>query len=611
MRDICMPEVAKSGAGLTVRKWLKAAGQAVSKGELLVLVEGEQGLVELESAQAGVLAEVVVPACKTAPTGAVIARMSDEQTQAVEPKTQATTVEVKMSGDVIPVLMPQAGNSMEEGTIVKWRVKEGDRITKGQIIFEVETDKATVEVEAMEEGRVAKIIVPEGGVGKVKEPVAFLSEGEVAGAPAGVAQPALALATGPSDEGDRREAAFSAMPADVIAVVMPQAGNSMEEGTIVKWRVKEGDRITKGQVIFEVETDKATMEVEATDSGRVAKIVVGEGGVQRVKEPVAYLSEGDVSVSPQPQKEQPQKAQKAQEVAIAASASSTVAVASAAAGTLKVSPAARKMAKEKGLDLASIGTGSGPGGRILSTDLTRAKAAGTSNAASAATTSAGAGGVGRRKITKMRKAIAANLTTSKQTVPHFYLRATVNADAMMAFYKGEKAKYPCSVNDVVTMACARVIMEFPAFRSKIDGDEIVEYPQANIGVAVGVDDGLTVPVLINAQAMTLQQIGQNTKRIAENARAGKLEGYGQGNFTISNLGMFGVEEFAAIVNPPEPAILAVGAAREAVVVKDGAMKAGRVMTMTLSCDHRLIDGLLAAKFMARLKELLENPSQLA
>lgn len=486
MRDILMPEVAKDRPALTVRKWLKAIGQAVAAGEALAQVEGEQGLVELEAAAGGVLAEVVVAAGKTVTVGTVIARLGTDGMQ----KTESRKTEVKMDAAVIPVLMPQAGNSMEEGTIVKWRVKEGDRISKGQ-------------------------------------------------------------------------------------------------------------------VIFEVETDKATMEVEAIDSGRVAKIVVPEGGVQKVKEAVAYLSEGEVNINAEasaPQKEWPQKAQEAQEQT--PSSSSVLSVANPSPGTLKASPATRKLAAEKGLDLASVGVGSGPGGRILSTDLARAS--------SAAKPVAAPGGIVRRKVTKMRKAIAANLTLSKQTVPHFYLRATINADAMMAFYRTEKAKYPCSVNDVVTLACAKAIMEFPACRSKIEpsGDEIVEYPSANIGVAVGVEDGLTVPVLINAQAMTLQQIGQNTKRIAENARAGKLEGYGQGNFTISNLGMFGVEEFAAIVNPPEPAILAVGAVREAVVVKDGAMKAGRVMTMTLSCDHRLIDGLLAAKFMARLKELLENPSQL-
>ena len=485
MRDILMPEVAKAGLALTVKKWLKSVGEAVAAGEVLAQVEGEQWLVELEAAEGGMLTEVIVPAGRTVVAGTVIARLGNDEKQ----KTESRKTEVKMDAAVVPVLMPQAGNSMEEGTIVKWHVKEGDRITKGQVIFEVETDKATMEVEATDGGRVAKIVVPEGGVQKVKEAVAYLSEGDVVGS--GGASPQV-------------------MPATVAV----------------------------------------------RESGACA--------------PTTNVSAA-VPVS---------------------------------SGMLKASPAAKKVAREKGLDLASVGVGSGPGGRILSTDLARAS--------SATKVAAASGGVVRRKMTKMRKAIAANLTISKQTVPHFYLRATINADAMMAFYRAEKAKYPCSVNDVVTLACARAIMEFPACRSKVEpsGDEIVEYPSANIGVAVGVEDGLTVPVLINAQAMTLQQIGQNTKRIAENARAGKLEGYGQGNFTISNLGMFGVEEFAAIVNPPEPAILAVGAVREAVVVKDGAMKAGRVMTMTLSCDHRIIDGLLAAKFMARLKELLENPTQL-
>ena len=287
----------------------------------------------------------------------------------------------------------------------------------------------------------------------------------------------------------------------------------------------------------------------------------------------------------------------------------------AANGSVKASPLARKLAREGGLNLASVGIGSGPGGRILSTDLAKAKAStpggeapGRSNkVAIAPVASMTATEIVRTKMSKMRKAIGANLLMSKQTVPHFYLRGTIDASPLMSYYRGEKTKYPCSVNDVVALACAKAIIEFPALRSKIDKDEMVEYPTVNIGVAVGVEDGLTVPVLLNAHLMNLQQIAANTRRIADNARAGKLEGYGQGNFTITNLGMFGVEEFAAIVNPPEPGILAVGAVREDVIVKDGAMRPGKVMTMTLSCDHRIVDGLLAAKFMARLKELLENP----
>ena len=525
MHDIVMPDVAKSGGFLTIKRWLKQRGQAVGKGDIIAQVEAEKGLVELESSFAGVLVEILVQAGQPAKVGTMLAKLD---------------------------------NSKENSPQKTPRIKDE--------------------------------------VGRMKDENSRI----------------------PADSSFNLHPSSSA----AIPVLMPAAGNSMEEGTIVKWRVKEGDRITKGQVIFEVETDKATMEVEATDAGRVAKIVVGEGATQKVKEAVAYLSEGEVKTETAPQRTQSTQREEMAMPVSSSSVSSAVSISSE--GRVKASPAARKLASEKGLDLTTIGMGSGPGGRILSTDLANVSSraerpvAVAKDAAPAATANASkaiapigkitATEVVRKKMSKMRKAIAANLQASKQNIPHFYLRTTVNADAMMAFYKGEKAKYPCSLNDVVSLACAKAIIDFPALRSKLDKDEIVEYPCVNIGVAVGVEDGLTVPVLLNAHTMNLQQIAANTKRIVENARNGKLEGYGQGNFTITNLGMFGVEEFAAIVNPPEPAILAVGAAREAVIVKDGAIKAGRVMTMTLSCDHRLVDGLLAAKFMARVKELIENPT---
>jgi pyruvate dehydrogenase E2 component (dihydrolipoamide acetyltransferase) len=623
MRQIVMPQAGKSGGALTVRKWLKGVGQGVEKGEIIAQVESADGLIELEAAEAGVMVKILVGDGKTAAAGSLIAQVdagsgSASRQGVPTPKSDKATRAATTSAGVVPLLMPQAGNSMEEGTIVKWMVKEGDRITKGQVIYEIETDKANMEVEAAESGRLAKIVAFEGMTIPVKQPVAYLAESDadVAAFGAGFERPVAEKPAAAVPEKKMPEQAV----AEAIPVLMPQAGNSMEEGTIVKWMVKEGDRITKGQVIFEIETDKANMEVEATDAGRLAKIVAAEGATVAVKQPVAYLSEGEVNVAEtEAKKAEPQKAEEAmKENAPSVPFAPSVAIASS--GILKASPAAKKLAREQGIDLSAV-AGSGPGGRILSTDFAGARPS-APKVASAAPAAAPAQApvtpptlpvaqVARKKMSKMRKAIAINLQVSKQTVPHFYLRGTINADAMMAFYRGEKAKYPCSVNDVVTLACAKAITEFPAFRSKIEGDEMVEYPGVNIGVAVGVEDGLTVPVILNAHTMNLQQIAANTKRVVENARAGKLEGYGQGNFTITNLGMFGVEEFAAIVNPPEPGILAVGAVREAVVVQDGAVVPGKVMTMTLSCDHRLVDGLLAAKFMARLKELLENPTVLA
>ncbi len=384
---------------------------------------------------------------------------------------------------------------------------------------------------------------------------------------------------------------------------MPKAGQSMEEGTVLEWRKQVGDTIAVGEIIFEIETDKATIEVEATDAGRLAKIVVPAGEMLPVLQPVAYLADNDADVDAYIAANGP-----GAEVSGGASAptaptsqqsASRVVTATAPTvstdGRVKASPAARKIAAQRGVDLAMVPTGSGPAGRILSTDV---PASGT------------AAGPQHRRMSQMRKAIAKNLLLSKQTIPHFYMRLTVDAAPLLAFYKARKAEHPCSINDVIVMACSRVLREFPAFRSRIEGDEIIESPSANIGIAVGMDEGLVVPVLVAADRLNLEQIAAGTRRLADSARAGKLEGMGQGCFTITNLGMFGTEEFSAIINPPEAAILAIGAARETVIVTDGAMRPGRVMTMTLSADHRVVDGLAASKLLARLKELLEAPDNI-
>ncbi len=210
----------------------------------------------------------------------------------------------------------------------------------------------------------------------------------------------------------------------------------------------------------------------------------------------------------------------------------------------------------------------------------------------------------------MRKAIARNLLASKQTIPHFYMQLTVNAAPMAELQKAEKAKYQCSLNDFVTKACGKAIREFPAFRCRIENDEMLEFNDVNIGIAVGMDEGLVVPVILGVDTLSIKELATETRRLAQSAKTGKIENMGKGVFTITNLGMFGIEQFTAIVNPPEAAILAVGAMRETVVVQDGTMWPGKVMTLTLSADHRVVDGLPAAKFMARLKELLETPALL-
>jgi len=542
-----------------------------------------------------------------------------------------------MEGEpMIEIKMPQAGQSMEDGTIVAWRKAEGDAVAVGEVLLEVETDKAVIEVEATHAGVLRQIVVPAGTTVPCHTVIALLGDaGEALPRDAGVS-PALnvpvtagevcgqstpnAGGTPARHEGETPSprGTSAAPPAGVVPVLMPKAGQSMEEGVLVKWRVKPGDAIKVGDVIFEVETDKATIEVEATDAGRLSRVTVNEGDTAAVLTPVAYLADDDgavetflrgAGVSPA----SPAGILPASGVPVTAgevcgqSTPNAGRTPSPQGGRVKASPAAKKLAAERGVDLAAVGAGRGPGGRILSTDVPAGGGVGAKSTHNAGGTPAPQ--FTRRRMSGMRKAIARNLLASKQNIPHFYMRLTLDASPLMAFYKAQKAKYPCSVNDVVTAAVARAVMEFPGFRSRVDGDEIVEFANANIGIAVGMDDGLVVPVLQSAQGMSVQQLAAETRRLADNARNGKIEGMGTGVMTITNLGMFGVEEFTAIINPPESAILAVGAVREDVRVVDGGIRPGKVMTMTLSADHRVIDGLLAAKFLARLKEILVGPEQ--
>lgn len=406
----------------------------------------------------------------------------------------------------------------------------------------------------------------------------------------------------------------------VTPILLPQAGNTMEEGTILEWRVSPGDRVRPGQVLFELETDKATIEVEAEAEGRVAKILVPAGQSVPVKTVVALLAEDDAAAErfvAQTLGGATAVEESAPEAPEPPAPAPTEPRRDAQPTRRKASPAARAAAAALGVDLEAIPQGSGPGGRILREDVERAAALAKPVAAGAAErpqppapqqpTSAG----DRRPLSKMRRAIARNLSASKQQLPHWYLRTTVVADNLVAFHKREKALYPCSLNDVVVLAVARAILELPEFRSRLEGDEVVTFDSVNIGLAVAVEEGLVVPVVRGADRMNLKGLAAESRRVVEAARQGRLEGVGEGVFTVSNLGMFGVEEFAAIINPPEVGILAVGAVREEVIVQDGAMRPGRKMTLTLSADHRLIDGVTGARFMARVKELLEDPASWA
>ncbi|MFP4433763.1 MAG: 2-oxo acid dehydrogenase subunit E2 [Phycisphaerae bacterium] len=638
MHTIKLPE-AKGISTATVARWHCRKGESVAEGDLLVTLDTEYALIEVNAPAVGTLGEIHAKPGTTLAPGDPLATLDPDSTPPDAPAAGAPKMaepdSTPVADNVTPLLMPKAGNTMEEGTIIEWKVAEGETISEGDVIAEIETDKANVEIEADHAGRLARIVAQAGEIVEVQGPIAYLADDDAAvDAYLSAHGEMPAVESSPEPEQAAARKAGEGPQGDVTPLLLPKQGNTMEEGTIIEWKVAEGDTISVGEVLYEVETDKATVEVEAEHAGRLARIVAPAGETVPVKAPVAYLADNDADVdayiAAQPAGTTPEKKPKPAPAAKPASKApakptrrptSQPARRATPAGGLPegmtrtpASPAARKLARQRGLDVATLYPGSGPNGRVLSDDVAAAPAA-TAGASADKTIEpapATTGPVGEtiaEPLTKMRRAIARNLQVSKQTVPHFYMTMAVQADALMNYYRARKAQFKVSVNDVVTLAVGRALAEFPEMRSRIDEDagEIVTAPAANIGIAVGTDDGLTVPVLLDADRMDLRTLADKTRRIVSAARDGQLEGVGQGVFTITNLGMFGVDEFSAIINPPEAGILAVGAVKEDVIVENGAMRPGRVMKMTLAADHRVVDGLLAAKFLARLKELLEQP----
>jgi pyruvate dehydrogenase E2 component (dihydrolipoyllysine-residue acetyltransferase) len=436
-----------------------------------------------------------------------------------------------------------------------------------------------------------------------------------------------------------------------IEILMPALSPTMTEGNLARWIKKEGDAVHSGDVLAEIETDKATMEVEAVDDGRVGKILVPEGtqGV-KVNQPIALLlGEGEdeaaltavAAPGAQPSVPAP-PAETARPAAASAPAAGQTATARAVAGNgrngrIFASPLARRMAQQAGLDLAAL-TGSGPQGRIVKSDIEAALSAARTPAAAppaarpavppaaALPTLPGAPALSKervlalagnppyteRPLNAMRRVIARRLTESKQTVPHFYLTIDCEIDALLKIRAELNARsdaYRISVNDFVIRAAALALRQVPAANASWSDEAILLWDTVDIAVAVALDDGLITPIVKQADRKGLAAIASETKDLAARARAGKLklEEFQGGTFSISNLGMFGVREFAAVINPPHGGILAVGAGEKRPVVKDGALAVATVMSCTLSCDHRAVDGAVGAQFLAAYKKLVEDP----
>ena len=418
-------------------------------------------------------------------------------------------------------------------------------------------------------------------------------------------------------------------------LTMPRLSDTMEEGRIGRWLKREGDSFREGDVIAEIETDKATMEFQAYDDGTVLRIIVDDGETAALGAPIAIVGEAGEEVADAPAEKEPAAAAEPEPEPATSGSDPNVAAAPPApapqgngkAEVLRVSPIARRMADTAGLDLRSLaGKGSGPDGRIVKADVERAlqgatpvPGTGVAPAPEPSPPAVSASGEGDevRELSPMLKAVARRMTESKTTVPHFYVSSEIDMTRALQLRKelnealadsGEKV----SVNDLIVRASAQALVQHPqAHRSYVDGTHVY-HAHAHVGIAVALDDGLIVPVLRDADTKSLRQIAVEARDLAERARAGKLrqreiEG---GTFTVSNMGMLGVSAFAAIINPPESTILAVSATIQRPVVRDGAVAVGDIMSVTLSCDHRACSGADGARLLQTVKRHLEAPTLL-
>ncbi|GGI23075.1 pyruvate dehydrogenase complex dihydrolipoamide acetyltransferase [Pedobacter mendelii] len=566
------------------------------------------------------------------------------------------------------VRMPKMSDTMTEGVLAKWHVKVGDKVKSGDVLAEVETDKATMDLESYEEGTLLHIGVEEGKGVPIDAIIAVIGkEGEdfqaaidaAGGANKAEEKPAESTEA-PKAEGEQPKAE-SEQPKDetpaqggglseeelaekgVTVIRMPLLSDTMTEGVIAEWHKKVGDKVKDDDVLADVETDKATMEVMGYATGTLLHIGVEKGAAAKVNGIIAIvgpegtdvsgiLAGGTQSSKPKAESEAGADSSKEEKQTANADANSSVPVAESSSDSrVKASPLAKKIAKDKGIDLAQV-AGSAEGGRIIKKDIENYKPAapkvesGNAKAESAPLTEKATAAapaiptyVGEVKFTEqpvsqMRKVIAKRLAESLFTAPHFYLTISIDMDNAMAARTAINAVAPVKVsfNDIVIKAVAVALKKHPAVNSSWGGDKIRFNEHTNIGVAMAVEDGLLVPVVRFADGKSLSHISAEVKDFGGKAKAKKLQpaDWEGSTFTVSNLGMFGIDEFTSIINSPDGAILSVGAIQAVPVVKNGAVVPGNVMKLTLGCDHRVVDGATGAQFLQTLKGLLEEPIRL-
>jgi len=537
------------------------------------------------------------------------------------------------------VRMPKMSDTMTEGVIAKWHKNVGDKVNSGDLVAEIETDKATMDFESYQEGTLLYIGPKEGEAVAIDAVIAVLGEpGEDFQALLSGDAPAAENAPEKTEEKKTEEVSGPESSASTVTaeelgctvITMPLLSDTMKEGVIAQWNFKVGDTIKSDDAIADVETDKATMEVTAYADGTLLYVGLEAGEAAKVNDIIAIVGPAGTDITPLlNQKSAPAKAETAEAPKADSAPTATAAPVSSAANDdarVKASPLARKIAKDKGINLSDI-KGSADGGRIVKKDVesfvpAAATPATTAAAAAPATetkaitlpTYVGEERYTEKPVNQMRKTIARRLAESLFTAPHFYLTVSIDMDnAMVARAQiNEIAPVKVSFNDIVVKAVAVALKKHPAVNSSWQGDKIRFNEHTNIGVAMAVEDGLLVPVVRFADGKSLSHISAEVKDFAQKAKAKKLQpaDWEGSTFTVSNLGMFGIDEFTSIINSPDGAILSVGAIQAVPVVKNGAVVPGNVMKVTLGCDHRVVDGATGAAFLQTLKALVENPVRL-
>ncbi|WP_337040907.1 pyruvate dehydrogenase complex dihydrolipoamide acetyltransferase [Emticicia sp. 17c] len=534
------------------------------------------------------------------------------------------------------IRMPKMSDTMTEGVIAAWHKKVGDTVKSGDILAEVETDKATMDMESYYDGTLLYIGVEKGQsvpvdaimavIGKPGEDYQSLLSGG-SSAPATETPKESAPAAQPETKATPTAPAVDTSNIKAKTVQMPLLSDTMTEGVIHTWLKKVGDKVKSGDILAEIETDKATMELEAYEDGTLLYIGVEAGKAAKVNEVIAVIGEEGAdyqallnntgaSAPAAPAETKSEQAAPAPSTQAPAEPAQTTA---ANNGRILASPLAKRLAEEKGINLADV-NGSGEGGRIIKNDVdnftpkAKPAAPATSQAPAVAAAPAGQESYEDIPLSQMRKTIARRLSESKFSAPEFYLTMEITMDKTIKAREmmNEVSPVKISFNDIVIKAVAVALTKHPMVNASWLGDKIRKNHHVHIGMAVAVEEGLLVPVIRFANTKTLSQIAAETKDLGGKAKNKQLQPKDwEGNtFTVSNLGMFGIDQFTSIINPPESCILAVGAIKETVGVKDGQFFATNIMKLTLTCDHRVVDGATGAAFLVTLKQLLEEPYKL-